>query len=116
MKGIYHVVSDQNLQYFRDVQDHLVQLTDLLDTDMRLTDNLRDAYYASVMTSLNKVMKTFTAVATIILPLTLIASIYGMNFVNMPELKLEYGYFYVIIIMIITILVTVTYFWRKRWF
>lgn len=116
MKGIYPVVSDQNLQHFRDVYDHLAQLTDLLDTSMHLANNLREAYHSSLMTTMNRVMKTFTAIATIILPLTLIASIYGMNFVNMPELQWEYGYISAILVMGITALLMTLYLKRKGWF
>ena len=65
---------------------------------------------------MNQVMKILTIVATIFIPLTFIAGIYGMNFSNMPELNWEWGYFGVWFIMIVVFMVMIIYFKRKNWF
>jgi len=63
----------------------------------------------------NKVIKIFTVIATIFIPPTLIASIYGMNFENMPELHWQYGYFYALILMFLSASVPIFFFKRKGW-
>jgi len=65
---------------------------------------------------MNQVMKTLTIIATIFIPLTFIAGIYGMNFQNMPELQWGWGYFGVMILMLLLAAVMLYYFRRKRWF
>ncbi|HJP65696.1 MAG TPA: CorA family divalent cation transporter, partial [Actinomycetota bacterium] len=85
--------------YYRDVYDHVLRATDFLDS---LRDNLGgalDAYLGVVSNRLNEVMKQLTSWAAIILIPTLIAGIYGMNFVHMPELRWRFGYAYALALM-----------------
>ena len=74
-----------------------------------------DIYLSSVSNRMNEVMKVLTIIATIFIPLTFIAGIYGMNFQNMPELEWKLGYFMVLIIMVIIGLFMVAFFRRKKW-
>ncbi len=89
-------VSTETEKYFRDVYDHLVQVVDLTETYRDLTTGARDIYLNTVAQSTNEVMKTLTVVATVFLPLTFIAGVYGMNFAgsryNMPELGWTLGF------------------------
>jgi len=89
-------VQPQTEKYFRDVYDHLVQIVDLSETYRDLVTGARDIYLNTVSQSTNEVMKVLTVVATIFIPLTFIAGVYGMNFAgspyNMPELTWRYGY------------------------
>jgi magnesium transporter len=83
-------------KYYRDVYDHLVQLVDLIETYRDLARGARDIYLNTVSQSTNEVMKRLTVVATIILPLTFVVGVFGMNFsegpFNMPELTWPYAY------------------------
>jgi len=106
-------------KYYRDVYDHLVQLVDLTETYRDLASGARDIYLNALSMSTNDVMKTLTVVATIILPLTFVAGVYGMNFsgspLNMPELEWTYGYPAVMLGMGLTAVVLVAYFRRENW-
>lgn len=77
---------------------------------------LREMYEAQIATRQNEVMKVLTIVTTIFMPLTLIAGWYGMNFVNMPELRSTYGYMAIVGVSIITILIEIWIFKIKKWF
>jgi magnesium transporter len=83
-------------KYYRDVYDHVVQLVDLTETYRELAGGARDIYMNALSMSTNEVMKTLTVVATIVLPLTLVVGVFGMNFAggpyNMPELAWRFGY------------------------
>ena len=89
-------VQPQTEKYFRDIYDHLVQIADLTETYRDLVSGARDIYLNTVSQSTNEVMKVLTVVATIFIPLTFVAGIYGMNFAdspyNMPELGWTFGY------------------------
>jgi magnesium transporter len=100
-------------RYFRDVYDHLLQLVDLIETYRELTRGARDVYLNTLSQSTNDVMKTLTVVATIVLPLTLVAGIYGMNFRVMPELNWTYGYPAVLLAMALLAALLVLYFERR---
>lgn len=79
-------------KYFRDVYDRLVHLIELVETYRDLVNGARDIYLNVVAQSTNEVMKRLTVVATILLPLTFVAGVYGMNFEEMPELAWTWGY------------------------
>jgi len=95
-RGDPREVQPQTEKYFRDIYDHLVQIADLTETYRDLVSGARDIYLNTVSQSTNEVMKVLTVVATIFIPLTFVAGIYGMNFAggpyNMPELGWRYGY------------------------
>nr|WP_279530089.1 magnesium/cobalt transporter CorA [Halospeciosus flavus] len=95
-RGDPEEVAEETEKYYRDVYDHLVQQVDLVETYRDLVAGARDIYLNSLSASTNEVMKTLTVVATIVLPLTFVAGIYGMNFegsaYNMPELGWAFGY------------------------
>jgi magnesium transporter len=97
----------ETLLHLRDCYDHVIQITDLIETYRELCSDLMDVYLSSISNRLNEVMKTLTVVTTICAPPTLIAGIYGMNFhpnspYNMPELSWTYGYFFALALMAIT--------------
>ena len=78
--------------FFRDVYDHVVQVVDTIETFREMLSASLDIYLSSVSYRLNAVMRVLTVITTIFMPLSFIASIYGMNFEHMPELKWEWGY------------------------
>lgn len=102
--------------YLRDVYDHTIQVIDTVETFRDMASGMLDTYLSSVSNKMNDVMKVLTIIATIFIPLTFIAGIYGMNFEYMPELGWIWGYFLVWFIMAVIALSMVFYFKRKKWF
>jgi magnesium transporter len=80
-----------------------------------MVSGMLDIYLSSISNRMNAVMKVLTIIATIFIPLTFIAGIYGMNFKFMPELEWKWGYFIVLIIMALVVAVMLIYFKRKKW-
>ena len=103
------------LPFFRDVHDHLLRISDLAEGYRDLVAGLFDIHFAVVGNRTNDVMKTLAVLSAIILPLSLIAGIYGMNFENMPELKTERGYFMTLGGMVFITIALLVYFWRRGW-
>lgn len=103
------------LPFFRDVHDHLMRVSDLAENYRDLVGGLFEMHFAVIGNKTNEVMKTLAVVSAIILPLTLIAGIYGMNFENMPELHSPYGYYATIVVMILITILLLIYFWRRGW-
>lgn len=109
------LVQDKTLRYFRDVYDHVIQISESIEIYREMIWGLMDMYMTSINNKMNEVMKVLTIIATIFIPLTFIAGIYGMNFENMPELKFKYGYFLVWVVMIVLFAFMLLYFKRKKW-
>jgi len=118
-RGDVDLVSDEQEKYFRDVQDDVVQLVELVETYRDLVGGTRDIYLNSLSMSTNEVMKRLTVVATIILPLTFVVGVYGMNFsdspYNMPELAWTYAYPAVMLGILGVTIVLIGYFRREGW-
>lgn len=101
--------------YIRDIYDHTIQIIDTIETFREMLSGMLDIYLSSISNKLNEVMKVLTVIATIFIPLTFIAGIYGMNFKYMPELEWEFGYPLVLIIMLSVAIVMILYFKKKKW-
>jgi len=101
--------------FFRDVYDHVVQIVDTIETLREMVSASLDIYLSSVSYRLNAVMRVLTVITTIFMPLSFIASIYGMNFEYMPELKLQWGYPVVLGVMVIVGVGMLVLFKNKRW-
>jgi magnesium transporter len=110
------VVRPETHIYFRDIYDHVVRVEQLVESLRDLADGVLNTYLSSVNNRLNEAMRTLSVVATILLPLTFIASIYGMNFEHMPELEWRYGYFVILGVMAAVALAMVGFFHIRRWF
>jgi magnesium transporter len=102
--------------YFRNVYDHTIQVMDAVETSRDMLSGMLDIYLSSVSNKMNEVMKVLTIIATIFIPLTFIAGIYGMNFQYMPELGWRWGYFAVVFVMFVIGISMVSFFKRKKWF
>lgn len=113
--GEFPQIPENVLPFFRDVHDHLLRISDLSESYRDLVGSLFDIHFAVIATRTNDVMKTLAVLSAIILPLSLIAGIYGMNFENMPELHSEHGYFITMLVMAIVAVVLLIYFWRRGW-
>jgi magnesium transporter len=109
------LVERGTLPYLRDVYDHVVQLIDTGETLREMIGGMRDTYLSSMSNRMNDIMKVLTIIATIFIPITFVAGVYGMNFEFMPELKWPWGYFATLGLMGGISLVMVIYFKRRGW-
>jgi len=101
--------------FFRDVYDHVVQIVDTIETLREMVSSSLDTYLSSVSYRLNAVMRVLTVITTIFMPLSFIASIYGMNFEHMPELKWEWGYPLILAVMGLVAAAMLLGFRRRHW-
>ena len=108
-------VSEKAALYFRDVQDHLVRIFQTLESEREHIASLFEAYMAMTSHRLNAVMKRLTSIATIFLPLSFVAGIYGMNFEHMPGLGWTYGFFALCTVMLALGLGMFLYFRKQGW-
>jgi magnesium transporter len=109
------LVADSTPVYLRDVYDHTIQVMDTVETYRDMVSGMLDTYLSSISNRMNEVMKVLTIIATIFIPITFVAGIYGMNFENMPELSWPWGYFGALGVMGLIGGVMVIYFRRKHW-
>lgn len=101
--------------YFQDVFDHLIRVADTIDSLRDMLSSTMDAYLSVSGNRMNKIMKRLTSISTILMSVTLIAGIYGMNFVLMPELRWRYGYVYALLSMVVVGLVLYVYLKKIEW-
>ncbi|NMC69379.1 MAG: magnesium/cobalt transporter CorA [Myxococcales bacterium] len=106
--------------YFRDVHDHLTRVADLAESYRDLIGGVLDAYLSTASNRLNEVMKFLTVITTVMMPMTCIAGVYGMNFDtaqpgNMPELGWPYGYLFALGLMVLVGGLLLVYFRIRRW-
>jgi len=101
--------------FLRDLYDHTIQVADAVESFRDMVSGLQDLYLSSISNKMNEVMKVLTIIATIFIPLTFVAGIYGMNFEHMPELKWGWAYPAALGVMGIVALGMVLYFRRKKW-
>ncbi len=109
------IIEEKTSNYIRDLYDHIIQISENIDIYREMIWGLMDMYMTTISNRMNEVMKVLTIMASIFIPLTFIAGIYGMNFEYMPELQWKYSYFVLWGIMIIVFLLMLYYFKRKKW-
>lgn len=109
------LIQDSTKLYIQDVYDHTIQAIDTIESFRDVTSGMLDIYLSNLSQRMNEIMKVLTIVATIFVPLTFIASLYGMNFKHIPELDWEWSYFTVLGIMFIISISMLYYFRRKKW-
>jgi magnesium transporter len=111
----HKMISADTRQFLRDAMDHSIEINESLHVYREMTMSLMEMYISNVSNKMNEVMKVLTIMASIFIPLTFIAGIYGMNFDHMPELHWHYGYFYVLGLMLVIFVLMMLFFIRKRW-
>lgn len=114
-KRDYPFLSQEAEAYFRDVYDHLIRINDMTDSFRDIVSSTTEIHLSVVSNKLNEVMKVLTVIATIMLPLTVVTGIYGMNFENQPEFSWRYGYFFSLGLMALIAITMLLYFRRKGW-
>ena len=114
-RGESSLIQESTVIYLKDVYDHTIQVIDSIETFRDMLSGMLDIYLSSISNKMNEVMKVLTIIATIFIPLTFVAGIYGMNFEYMPELSWRLGYpmFWVVIISVGISMIF--YFKRKQW-
>jgi magnesium transporter len=113
-RGESSLIQDNTEIFFRDIYDHAIQIIDTIETFRDMVSGMLDVYLSSVSNRMNQVMKMLTVIATIFIPLTFIAGIYGMNFKYMPELEWHWGYPVALGVMVIIGVVMMGWFKSKR--
>jgi magnesium transporter len=101
--------------FLRDIYDHAVHIIDSIETYREMLSSMLDIYLSSVSNRMNQVMKVLTIIATIFMPLTFMAGVYGMNFKFMPEIGWRWGYPLVLLIMFTVAAVMLYLFRKKKW-
>ncbi|MDG1729784.1 MAG: magnesium/cobalt transporter CorA [Algibacter sp.] len=109
------LIHKKTITYYRDIYDHLIQVSENIDIYREMIWSLMDMYMTSISNKMNEVMKVLTIMASIFIPLTFIAGIYGMNFEYIPELKYKYAYFILWGVMIVLFVGMLYYFRKKKW-
>jgi magnesium transporter len=109
------LVSAETRVFMRDVYDHAVQALEIVESLRETAVSVMEVYLSVQNQHLNETMKVLTIIATLFIPLTFIASIYGMNFRHMPELEWRYGYLWALGLMAVTAVGLIAYFRRKGW-
>lgn len=108
-------VKESTSIFLKDVYDHIIQVMDTIESYRDILSTMLDLYLSTASNKMNEIMKVLTIIATIFIPLTFIAGIYGMNFEYMPELKWHWGYPAAWAIMITVALIMLAYFRKLRW-
>lgn len=120
---LYRILNSSHLEDFEDykrgfndIYDHLLRLSDMIESSREVTADIRDNYVSVNSHKINKIMTLLTIITSIFIPLTFIVGIYGMNFDYMPELRWRYGYFIVLGLMVVLGVGLLIWFKRKGWF
>jgi magnesium transporter len=114
-RGDYEIIDSNEMIFYRNVYDHLVRISDTADTMRELITGMLDSYLSIVNNQMNNIMKVLTIIATIVLPLNLIAGIFGMNFESIPLLHNEGGFIFAVGTMIIIVLIMLLWFRKRKW-
>lgn len=114
-RGENQLIDPKTLVYLRDLYDHTIQVIETVEAFRDMLSGVQDLYLSSIGNKTNQVMRVLTIIATLFIPLTFVAGIYGMNFENMPELHWQYGYPAIWVVMIALTMLMLYFFRRKKW-
>jgi magnesium transporter len=112
----FAVVGDMVEHYFRDVYDHIILVIDTVEVFREIVTSMHETWLAGVNNRMNEIMKFLTMIATIFMPLSFIAGVYGMNFKYMPELEWSWGYFAVLGLMAVIVVGFMVYYRSRKWY
>lgn len=115
-RGDFELVDERETVYYRNVYDHLARFSELIESSRDMAADLMQSYLASVSNKLNEIMKVLTMISTVVLPMTLIAGIYGMNFQKMlPAGDWPFGFLFAVLLMVLCGIGSLAYFLWRRW-
>ena len=109
------LIKEDVFVYLRDVYDHVIQAIDTIETFRDMLSSMLDIYLSSLSNKMNQVMKVLTIIATIFIPMTFLAGIYGMNFKYMPELDWRYAYLVFWLVVVTVFIIMIAYFKKRKW-
>ena len=115
IRGEFDLVDEREVAYYRNVYDHLVRYTELVESAREMVSDLMETHLSAVSNRLNQVVKVLTMISTTLLPMALVTGIYGMNFKHMPELEWYYGYPMALGIMVLLGVGALAFFRWKKW-
>jgi magnesium transporter len=115
VKGESSLINESTGLFFRDIYDHTIQIIDTIESYRDILSGMLDIYLSTLSNKMNEVMKVLTIIATIFIPITFVAGIYGMNFKFMPELEWRWGYAMVWMVIVVAIGIMVGFFKKKQW-
>ncbi|MBU1162071.1 MAG: magnesium/cobalt transporter CorA [Proteobacteria bacterium] len=115
VKSESSLIQEQLHVYFRDVYDHTIQIIDTIESYRDILAGMLEIYLSTLSNKMNEVMKVLTIIATIFIPITFIAGVYGMNFKFMPELEWRWGYVMVWAIIVVAAGIMIGFFKKKQW-
>lgn len=111
----FKLITPKAAVYFSDIHDHLVRINDIADFQREILNTSLDAYFSSVSTKTNEIIKFLTIFTVLFIPPTFMVGLWGMNYANMPELQWEHGYLFSLLVMAVVVLGLVVFFRRKKW-
>jgi magnesium transporter len=114
-RGEFDEIPREAMPFYRDVYDHFLRVTDLVDSYRDLVSNALEGYLSVQSNRMNEIMKTLTLMSTVMLPITFIAGVYGMNFQHMPELSSPWGYPAALTLMAAIVVAALLWFRQKGW-
>ena len=115
VKGESSLINESTSLFFRDIYDHTIQIIDTIESYRDILSGMLDIYLSTLSNKMNEVMKVLTIIATIFIPITFVAGIYGMNFKFMPELEWRWGYVMVWAIIVVVVGIMIGFFKKKQW-
>jgi magnesium transporter len=115
-RGEFELIDDRESVYYRNVYDHLNRYAELVESSREMVSDLMQSHLAAVSNRMNEIMKALTMISTVVLPMTLIAGIYGMNFAVLPEKDWNYGYPFALVLMLLTGIGSFAFFRWRKWF
>jgi magnesium transporter len=115
LHGDSEFIRPETKVYLRDLYDHTVQIMDLIESYRDVATSLMDMYLSSVGLRTNEIMRVLTVLSSIFIPLTFLVGVYGMNFVNMPELHTRWGYWILWVVMAVIAVGQLILFHKKKW-
>lgn len=114
-RGEFALIDDRETVYYRNVYDHLVRFTELIESSREMSSDLMQMHLSAMSNKLNEIVKVLTMISTVILPMSLIAGVYGMNFKHMPELDWVLGYPFSLALMLLVAACAFFIFRWKKW-
>jgi magnesium transporter len=114
-RGDAQFIQEAHRIYFRDLYDHMFRISETIDVQRDMMSGTMEAYLSAVANRTNETMRVLTVFSALMLPLSLIAGIYGMNFQHMPELRWLHGYPFALGLMALTAASMLLWFWKKGW-
>jgi magnesium transporter len=114
-RGEFRLIDEREAAYYRNVYDHLVRFTELIESSREMVSDLMQSHLSATSNRLNEIMKVLTMISTVVLPMTLIAGVYGMNYPLIPDEKWPYSFHFALGLMSVTGLVAFVFFKWRHW-